>query len=128
MRQKKLFRYKFDDGIKHLESSVIVTCHRTGKQIKMYHKLAIQQIRKNYDNNYQKFIDEYQSREHKVKKKKKKKQKVVEDVDTSRPEGYRQWLLISYRVAYEQNDMEKVYKYAAAYADRYGKSISEDIS
>jgi len=132
-RQKQTHKYTFADCEKELPSVVVVTCSITGHTKKFHHAYLAKMIAKKFDNDYSKFESGYVSNEgkpqlpKKIKVKKNKKAAYVPGEVDKKPEGYRQYLIVSYQSALSKGDRETMNKCAENYLNRYEAPITSVI-
>jgi len=93
-KSKKTFKYRFVDCEKELPSNVEVTCSQSGEKIMMYHKMVNSLVKRRYDNNWKLFETTYIKKGNRAKKIASTDEE-FEDINR-RPEGYKQYLIMSY--------------------------------
>jgi hypothetical protein len=128
-RKKKQFNYEFADCKQTLPSSVVVKCSKSGEPVRMYHKQLVKLIINKFSNNWELFKSSYI----------KKGNKVDEDVDnteefTTRPEGYRKYLITAYMGAKRDKTLTpsnlaaKLEFLDKCYFDRWGEGLDQAIN
>ena len=132
MKKKvKLFKYKFSDCEKEFPSSVTVKCTASKEEVKMYHKSLARLINKNYSNSWKLFEKTYIKKGNKGKS---IKQLDEDEAYDTKPEKYRQFLIMNYLHYKDRKDIEpsvrgeRMFFYNECYKKRWGSDIEEVIN